>query len=121
MPHMHLKGCPGGSVANNPPANAGDAREPGSIPGLGRSPGGGMATHSSILAWEIPWSEGACWATVHGVTKSQTQLNATYTPLNTTLSQQLTEFITMPALLCGCPSNILERYWIYISISYSLG
>ena len=57
MPHMHLKGCPGGSVANNPPANAGDAREPGSIPGLGRSPGGGMATHSSILAWEIPWTE----------------------------------------------------------------
>ena len=30
-----------------------------------------MATHSSILAWEIPWTEGAWWATVHGVTKSQ--------------------------------------------------
>ena len=34
----------------------------------------GMATHSSILAWRIPWTEGAWWATVHGVTKSQTQL-----------------------------------------------
>ena len=34
--------------------NAGDL---GSIPGLGRSPGVGMATHSSILAWRIPWSE----------------------------------------------------------------
>ena len=32
----------------------------------------GMATHSSILAWRIPWTEG--WATVHRVTKSQTQL-----------------------------------------------
>ena len=38
----------------NPPASAGDA---GSIPGLGRSPGEGMATHSSILAWRIPWTE----------------------------------------------------------------
>ena len=30
-----------------------------------------MATYSSILAWEIPWSRGAWWATVHGVAKSQ--------------------------------------------------
>jgi len=28
-----------------------------SIPGSGRSPGEGMATHSSTLAWEIPWTE----------------------------------------------------------------
>ena len=28
-----------------------------SIPGSGRSPGGGMATHSSILAWRSPWTE----------------------------------------------------------------
>ena len=33
-----------------------------------------MATHSSILAWEIPWT-GAWRATVHGVTKSQTRLS----------------------------------------------
>ena len=32
----------------------------------------GMATHSSILAWRIPIDRGAWWATVHGVTKSQT-------------------------------------------------
>ena len=35
----------------------------------------GMATHSSILAWRIPVDRGAWWATVHGVTKSQTQLS----------------------------------------------
>ena len=29
-----------------------------------------MVTHSSILAWEIPWTRGAWWATVHGVTES---------------------------------------------------
>ena len=34
----------------------------------------GMATHSNILAWRIPMDRGAWWATVHGVTKSQTQL-----------------------------------------------
>ena len=41
-------------MVKNPPANAGDR---GSTPRLRRSPGGGNATHSSILAWEIPWTE----------------------------------------------------------------
>ena len=44
-------------VLKNPPANAGDLRDTGSIPGLGRSPGGGHGNHSSILAWRIPWRE----------------------------------------------------------------
>ena len=35
----------------------------------------GMAAHSSILAWRIPMDRGAWWATVHGITKSQTQLS----------------------------------------------
>ena len=48
-------GFPGGSVVKNLPASAGDARDMGSIPGSGRSSGGGMAPHFSILAWEIPW------------------------------------------------------------------
>ena len=55
----YLGGFPGGSVVKNPPAKAGDERDESSIPGLGRSPGGGMATHSSILAWSIPWTEEA--------------------------------------------------------------
>ena len=33
------------------------------------------ATHSSILAWRIPIDRGACWATVHGVSKSWTRLS----------------------------------------------
>ena len=44
-------------VVKNPPTNAGDIRDTASIPGLGRYPGEGNATHSSILAWEIPWTE----------------------------------------------------------------
>ena len=39
------------------PANAGDTRNVGLIPGSGRSPGGGMATRFSVLAWEISWTE----------------------------------------------------------------
>ena len=34
-----------------------------------------MATHSSILAWKIPWTEGAWRVAIHGVAKSQTQLS----------------------------------------------
>ena len=44
-------------MVKNSPASAGDVRNKGSIPGSGRSPGGGNATHSSILAWRIPWTE----------------------------------------------------------------
>ena len=39
--HTSDKGFPGGSVVKNPPASAGDTRDTGSIPGLGRSPGEG--------------------------------------------------------------------------------
>ena len=35
------QGFPGGTVVKNPPANAGDTRDMGSVPGLGRSPAGG--------------------------------------------------------------------------------
>ena len=61
-------------VVKNLPANAGDLRDIGSILGLGRCPGGGRATHSSILALRILMDRGAWWATVPRVTKSWTQL-----------------------------------------------
>ena len=44
-------------VVKNLPANAGDLRKEGLIPGLGHPLEEGMATHSSILAWRIPWTE----------------------------------------------------------------
>ena len=40
----------------NSPANAGDSGDTGFIPGSGRAPGEGIATHSSTLAWKIPWT-----------------------------------------------------------------
>ena len=49
-----LFGFPDGAEVKVSVSNAGDL---GSIPGLGRSPGEGNATYSSILAWRIPWTE----------------------------------------------------------------
>ena len=51
------KGFPGSAIVKNSLASAGDTRNVGSIPGLGRSPGGEMATYFSILAWKIPRTE----------------------------------------------------------------
>ena len=50
-------GRPGGSAVKNPPVKAGDTGDVDSIPGLGRSLEEEMATHSSILAQKIPWTE----------------------------------------------------------------
>ena len=44
-------------VVKNPPASAGDIRDMGRIPGLGRSPGEGQGNVSHILAWRIPQTE----------------------------------------------------------------
>ena len=54
-------------VVKNPPANAGDIKNTGSVPELGRSPGGGhdKSLHYSCL--ENPMDRGAWWATVHSI------------------------------------------------------
>ena len=44
-------------VVKNPSASTGDIRDVSSVPQSGRFPAGGHATHSSILAWEFPWTE----------------------------------------------------------------
>ena len=73
-------GFPGGAVVKNLPANAGDARDVGLIPGSRRSPGledpleEEMATHYSLLTWITPWT-GAWQARSHGVSKNRTWLS----------------------------------------------
>ena len=52
--YEYSKGFPGGSVVKNPPANAGDM---GSVPGLGRSPGGGNSKPLQYSWLEILWTE----------------------------------------------------------------
>ena len=66
---------PGGSVVKNPPANAGDTEDAGSIPGSGRSPGGGNGNPLQYSCMKNPHDRGACQATVHGVSKNQIQLS----------------------------------------------
>ena len=68
----YFKGFPGGTVVKNLPANAGDARDAGSIPRLGRSSGVGNGNPLQYSRLENFMDRGAWWATVHGVTKSQT-------------------------------------------------
>ena len=66
------EGFPGGSVIKESACNAGDLSL---IPGSGRSPGGGNATHSSILAWRIPWTEEPGELQSKGSQNSWTQLS----------------------------------------------
>ena len=62
-------------VVKNEPANAGDAKDAGLIPGLGRSPGGGNGNPLQYSCLENSMGRGAWLATVHGVTKSWTRLS----------------------------------------------
>ena len=61
-------------MVKNLPASAGDMRDTGWIPGSGRSPGEGNGNPLHYSCLENPMDRGAWWATVHGVTKSQTRL-----------------------------------------------
>ena len=61
-------------VIKNLPANAGDIRDTGSVPELGRSPGEGHGNPLQYSCLENPMDRGAWWATVHRVAKSWTQL-----------------------------------------------
>ena len=62
-------------MLNNPLANAVGARDVGLILGLGRHPGEGSGNPLQYSCLENSMDRGAWWATVHGVTKSQTQLS----------------------------------------------
>ena len=56
-PHFYKGASQVALVVKNLPVHAGDIRDMGSIPGSGRSMEEGMATHSSISAWRMPWAE----------------------------------------------------------------
>ena len=61
-------------MVKNLPANAGDIRDPGLIPGSRRSPGGRHGNPPQYSCLENPMDRGAWQATVHGIAKSQTRL-----------------------------------------------
>ena len=57
-------------VVKNLSANAGDIKDTGSVPGLGRSPGGEHGTPLQSFCLENPMDREAWWATVHRITES---------------------------------------------------
>ena len=61
-------------MVKNRPASAADIKDTGSIPGSGRSTGGGHSNPLQFSCLEIPLDRGAWQAIVHRVTKSRTQL-----------------------------------------------
>ena len=67
-----LSGFPGGSDDKESACNSGD---PGSIRGLGRSPGEGNGSPIQYSYLDNPMDRGPWWAIVHGVARSQTQLS----------------------------------------------
>ena len=69
---MDLQGFPGGTVLENPPANAGDS---GLIPGSGRFPEKGNGNPFQYSCLGNPMDRGAWQATVHGIAKSQIQFS----------------------------------------------
>ena len=66
---------PGRAVVKNLHANAGDARDAGSVPEMGRSPGVGSDNPLQYSCLENSMDKGAWMATVHGIAKSQTGLS----------------------------------------------
>ena len=65
-------GFPGGTSIKNLPANAGDVRDLGSIPGSGRAPGKGHGDSLQYSCLENSMDRGAWWALVHRVSKCWT-------------------------------------------------
>ena len=74
IPVKILRCFPDGASGEEPTCNAGDVRDTGSIPGSGRSLGGGHGNPLQYPCLENSMDRGAWWATVHRVTKSQTQV-----------------------------------------------
>ena len=81
-------------MVKNLPVDAGEASGLGSIPGLGRSPGGGNPLQYSCLG--NPMDRGDWWATVHGVARVGLVL--------ATKQQETTVGIRMPPQTCSCPN-----------------
>ena len=98
-------GLPRGSVVKNPPANAGETGDEGSIPGLRGSSGGGNGNPLQYSCLKNPTDRGAWWATVPGVTKNWTWLN--------------TAAASEPAEECGWQNMDCFHVW-YHGIGYFL-
>ena len=99
---LHFLSFPGGSDSKESACNAGD---PGSTPGLGSAPGEGYGTHSSILAWRIPWTEEPGEDPMHPWGCKESRLSDSHTHTGDTGGER--------SLVCCCP-------WVTKSRSHNL-
>ena len=107
-------------AVKNLPANAGDIGNVSSIPGLRRSLEKVMATHSSILAWRITWTEELS-RTVHRFTKSHTRQKRLSMRIlsQTPLPSRLPHNIKQSPICCRVRSLLVKHFKyssVYISI-----
>ena len=96
-------------MIKNPPANAGGTRDVGSVPGLGRSPGGGHGNPLRYSCLENPMDTGAWWATVHRAEKSRTQMKRFS-------MHSMYKFCQEKCLLTAPGPLLKEINWIYSNI-----
>ena len=108
-------------VVKNLPANAGDLRDSGLIPGSGRSPGEGHGNPLQYSCLENPMNRGASWATIHGVAKSWTRLKclSTHTckalPIYKTRIRWILNFSILPLTISLSLSIYLLITWFMFS------
>ena len=98
-------------MVKNPPANARDVRDAGSIPGWGRSPGGGHGNPLQYSCLENSMDRGAWRAMVHRVAKSQTQLKR--------LSTHVSSEVTSEFSCCFCSTVTVN--WKHSCYFHTLG
>ena len=99
---------PGSTVVNNLPASARDARR-GSNPWVGKIPGKGNDNPLQYSCLENSMDRGVLWATVHGVTKSQTQLKRLSMHVHTRGIQMLSVITGHHSRRFQCSACELER------------
>ena len=115
--YLSPMGLPTWLSVNNPPANAGTSEDTGSIPGSGRSSGGGNGHWLQDSCLVNSGDRGAWWATVHRVAKSWTPLrdwahkltSQTFFPPGLYLSSSevvpgTTFLYILPEIFCACKS-----------------
>ena len=100
-----------GSMVKNPPASSGNL---GSIPGLGRCPGGGNGSSLQYSCLENPMDRGAWWAIVHEVTKSQTWLNRYTTTTTDLVKPQLTSTVIVKEHPMRCCFRRLSEAYFWL-------
>ena len=113
-------------VIKNPPAKAGDIRDVGLIPVLGRSYGGGHGNPLQDSCLENPMDRGAWWATVHRVAKSWTQLKwlSTHAPpcelstdtFSSVQSLSLVQLFATPWTAACQASLSITKYWCLLKL-----